>query len=435
MILNYKQYLLIFSSLLAFYGSAIISLHLVMLNLFNKDFLETNWMAPDTTPNKELIALLGVMVIAHFASLQRPRTSDFLLTMLAIFPLIPMLAIFSYRGAAPEFVYSCIFCYLLIWVIIRLPIPNLKSRNFGIISEHWFTRYTIFLMIFVIVSSLISGNENYINFDFSEVYVFRNDANDSRITIVNYAIPNIIGFLLPISISILLKYKRYWQVIIFISFNTIIFGLTSQKSYLFTPFFAVGFYFILRYRLRTSDIILCMTFLITGIAVAWHFDIIPEILPTLTIRRMFFGPAYLNFIYFDFFTTSPKMFWSDSKISLGLINNPYGFTAPRVIMNYYYFNSMSFQFNGNANTGFLGAGFGQAGFFGMVIYSMLVAILLRVGNGIADKVGYVAACSGLTHLFIAVIFLSSDIISSFLSYGSLLMIIFAVILKKSENLV
>ena len=62
------------------------------------------------------------------------------------------------------------------------------------------------------------------------------------------------------------------------------------------------------------------------------YTLLPEIhhFATYTVRRIMFVPAYLNFMWYDFFSTHPFMFWSDSKLSLGLVKNPYGVPAPLV---------------------------------------------------------------------------------------------------------
>jgi hypothetical protein len=404
-----------------------------MLEVFGRDFLERNWLAADVTPAKGLLSALAVLVVAHFASLQRKQLSDFYLTILAMFPVIPMIALFSHRGAAPEFVLMIVGCYILIWGLLRIPVPQFKSRDLGIFNEKNFTAISLGLIIISILLSIYSGNLQYVNFDFSEVYEYRYDATASRLAFVNYAIPNIIGLFLPLSVAIFLKQKKYLYVVLMFALNIMLFGLTSHKSYFFTPIFVLIFFYTLSFRGKSSDIILAMAALIVVATLLNTYSSAYEIIPTLTVRRMFFVPAYANYLFNDFFAMSPKMYWSDSKLSMGLVDNPYGYTAPRVILNYYNFRSMSFQFAGNSNTGFLGAGFGHAGIWGMIFYSFIVAALLRVGNVIADKVGYATACAGLTHLFITVIFSSSDTLSSFLSYGSLLMIVFAVILKKSEN--
>lgn len=428
-----NQYFAIFSSLIVFYVTALIGLHWFMLDLFGSDFLERNWLAPDVTPNKGLFAFLAVLVVAHFAALQRRQAGDFFLTILAIFPIMPMLALFSHRGAAPDFVLMCVGCYVLIWVLLRIPISEFKQRRFGMVTEDAFTFGSLGLILLSISLSIYSGNLEHVNFDFSEVYEYRYEADASRLAFVNYAIPNIIGLFLPLSIALFLKQKKYYFVAIMIVLNIGLFGLTSHKSYFFTPIFVIFFFYALKYKDKSSHIILSLALLMILATLIFKLSSSNDIIPTLTVRRMFYVPAYANYLYNDFFSVSPKMLWSDSKLSMGLIDNPYGYTAPRVILNYYNFRSMSFQYAGNSNTGFLGAGFGHAGIWGMIFYSFIVAALLRVGNVIADKLGYVTACAGLTHLFITVIFSSSDTLSSFLSYGSMLMIIFAVILKKSEN--
>lgn len=404
-----------------------------MLDLFGTDFLERNWLAPDVTPNKEVWAFVAVLIVANFAALQRRLLSDFFLTMLAIFPLVPMLALFSHRGAAPEYVAMCVFCYILIWVLIKIPAFEEKNKFAGIFHEDNFTKLSIFIISTAIIISIFTGNLDYVNFDFSEVYLYRYDAEETRWAIVSYAIPNSIGLFLPLSIAILLKNNRYYLVAIMFILNLFLFGLTSHKSYFFTPIFVLLFFFILRYGQKWSYIITAFSLVILSATLLYKLTGAYEIFPTLTVRRMFFVPAYANYLYYDFFSTSPQMFWADSKLSFGLVQNPYGVTAPRIILNYYNFGSMTFQFAGNGNSGFMGAGYGHAGLLGMMFYSAIIAGLLLVGNVIAEKIGFITACAGLTHLFISVLFCSTDTLSSFLSYGAFMMIVFAIIFKKSEN--
>src|SRR3546814_303133 len=129
-------------------------------------------------------------------------------------------------------------------------------------------------------------------------------------------------------------------------------------------------------------------------------------LATLTTRRMFFVPAYANFLYHDFFSVSSHMYWADSRISLGLVHNPYGMSVPQLIM-YVYSDLNEIMRHGvatmgsaNANTGFLGAGYAHAGLLGMAIYGLLISGLLSFANVLQKKLGFAAAGAMKSHLFI-----------------------------------
>lgn len=427
-----RQYLSIFVSLIVFYLAALYGLHAFMLDHFAEDFLERRWLAPDESPNKGVLSAIYVIIVAHLAAMQRPKFSDFFLIMLAVLPILPMIALYSYRGAAPDYVLMCVACYFIIWLFIRIPLPTFHTRKLRFFSEHQFTNFSVALLVLAILVSIAGGNLGQLNFDFDEVYNYRREAMATRNIIVEYVILNLVGLFIPLSLALCLKSKRHWTFVALISLTVFLYGLTSHKSYFFMPFFVISFFLILSNLKSSWYVIIGLAFVIASAAFLYGINNSLQIYPTLTIRRMFFVPAYANFLYNDFFSISPKMYWSDSRLTLGLVNNPYGVTAPRVILSYYHNNSMTFVQSGNSNTGFLGAGYAHAAFVGMIVYSVVIAGLLRVGNVLADKIGFATACAGMTHLFISTIFCSTDTISTFLSYGSLMLIVIAATLKPSE---
>ena len=105
-------------------------------------------------------------------------------------------------------------------------------------------------------------------------------------------------------------------------------------------------------------------------------------LPTLFVRRYLFVPAYANFLYWEFFTTNPYAYWSDSTVGLGIVQSPYGVSTPRVIGSYFSgidVSSRAIQFH-NANTGWLGSRYGNAGVIGTLIYAVLSGVVTNYVN-------------------------------------------------------
>src|SRR3546814_17351042 len=109
---------------------------------------------------------------------------------------------------------------------------------------------------------------------------------------------------------------------------------------------------------------------------------------------MFFVPAYANFLYHDFFSVSSHMYWADSRISLGLVHNPYGMYVPQLIM-YVYSDLNDIMRHGvanmgsaNANTGFLGAVYAPPAILGMAIYRCPIPDLLDFAHFHHKKLGF-----------------------------------------------
>jgi hypothetical protein len=425
---------LLFLSLLVFYAVLVLSLHNFMLPLYSQDFLERNWLAGADTALYPLIALLCVGFVAFIASLSSQLPSRFFLVLLAAFPVLPMIAIYSYRGAATSFLLMTIACYALLAVIVRLPFATIGSSISARLSPMTVVYGTTIGLGVFIGGAILLGNLRYLNFDFSDVYQFREAAIESRNSALEYLLTNLTGFLVPLSIAITLHYRKYSFFALLLVAMLLVFGLASHRSHLLMPIFVLSTYLALRYKYGQS-------FFIFGLAAVCLLGLVAyvvfgsENLGIITIRRMFFVPAYANFLYHDFFSISEPMNWSDSKLTLGFVNNPYGMHGSRVIMNYYsdsnFYERLS-NYN-TANTGFIGAGYGNARIVGMVFYTLVVGVLMRLADGIGHKIGYVTVSAGLCNYFATVLFSSSDTLSSFLTYGSIFLIILSLVLKPESD--
>lgn len=418
-----------------FYAAILHGLHNFLLVFYGDDFLERAWLAPQEVPYKEFFALAGAVFVAHLAALQPVRASCIFVTLLAVIPILPMLAVFAHRGAGSTYMVMCLACYFLIWAAnsVQFKLGRVNLPQF--VDWRYFVGGTLVLFVLIIVGSIYSGNLAYLNFDFSRVYEFRADAIGVRSPVIEYSILNAIAFFAPLSIALVLRERKYVLYIVVFVAIFMIFGLTSHKSYVLTPLLATAVFLIVNRFRSHYALVLAFTGLVFTMTFAYQLGLIDETLPTLTVRRMFFVPAYLNFLFHDFFSIGPKMLWSDSLLSMKMVDNPYGAVASRLIMNYYGGGgSMGLSIDGTANTGFLGAGYGNGGFGGMLFYSLIIVFLLRMTDMLADRVGIATTCGGLSHLFVTVLFASTDTLSSFLSYGSLLLIVFALVFKTDATL-
>ena len=137
----------------------------------------------------------------------------------------------------------------------------------------------------------------------------------------------------------------------------------------------------------------------------------------LFIRRVLLVPAQLNGFYFEFFDENLKYYWSQSKITFGLLAMPYEQSSPKTIGAFYFGNKGT-----SSNTGFLGQGFANAGYLGVLIYLGIFGFVLAILEANARKMGttfVIMASLLIVHNAIT----ASDMITLMLTGGFLSLII------------
>ena len=128
-------------------------------------------------------------------------------------------------------------------------------------------------------------------------------------------------------------------------------------------------------------------------------------------------PAQLDAFWVEFFSINPKLYWAESRFTLGLINSPYSVLSPKVI------GSVMFgQDNLGANTGWTGSGFAQAGAFGVICYSMVIGLFFSYLQMAARRLGNPLVAS-MTFPIMFTILLSADLVTSLLTHGLVAMIL------------
>lgn len=128
-------------------------------------------------------------------------------------------------------------------------------------------------------------------------------------------------------------------------------------------------------------------------------------------------PAMLNYFYIDFFSNNPPVFWSGSRISLGLLDYPYELAVPNLIGDAFLSNPKN-----SANTGYIGSGFSQAGILGVVLYSIGVGFVISLFNALGEKLGHAIVVAAVSAQIVTMV-LSADFLTMFLTHGLLVSIV------------
>jgi hypothetical protein len=135
------------------------------------------------------------------------------------------------------------------------------------------------------------------------------------------------------------------------------------------------------------------------------------------IRRIILIPSIVNFSYLEFFSLNDHLYWGESKISIGLLNE-FKFLpgSEKIIGNSFYQDTYS------VNSGLIGSGYANLGIWGVIIYSILVGLLFSLLNSLSQNIkSNLVYCIFFTSLYY--IFLITDLMAVFNTYGLALLIL------------
>ncbi len=430
--LNKKNALLLLA-LFTYILSVQFAYQFFMLKKWGTDFLETSWGKGANVSNIAFYIFLLLAFGAFLTSRMEKRASDYLHLLFFLAPIVPMGIISANKGVGLSYYFLVMVAFTISYTISCIKFPKIRiNLKLGFITEKNYLLICVILGFFIIAWAIINGGLEYINFDFSQVYEYRRGASDSRGVLLNYILLNYIGTLLALGFAIAFSNKSIFYIFLLLAINVIIFALTSNKSYLFVGAFTMALYIIINTPFPKLYLILGFISVVVGLTVLYLIFPQQWIWATLFVRRFIFVPAYVNFLYWDFFTQHPFAFWSDSKVSLGLVESVYGRPTPQIIGDFYSgkdFSDTAIRYN-NANTAWLGSGYGNAGAIGVLIYAVLSGIITKFANMLGKLIGNRLAFVALAFYFFTIFFSSTDLPAALLSYGFFSFIIILIFWKK-----
>jgi oligosaccharide repeat unit polymerase len=269
------------------------------------------------------------------------------------------------------------------------------------------------------------------------VYDFRNDAAENLPSVFSYLSPLIGKVVLPIAFVLSLLYRKYVTAALLLGFAALIFGLTSHKSVLFSPFLILFVYLVSRGKnLIVKFNAGLLLILLTGVVGFWLSQEFArenasetfEWIGSLTMRRTFFLPTQLNFMYYDFFSKNDLVLFSNSKLTFGLIDYKYPLPVTHLIGQEYFGNEEM-----GANTGWFGGGYMQAGFYGLLLYAAAIGVMFRYIDACARNSGERALITAAVVVPVLGMLTSSDLPVAFFTHGLYLNLLLIACFKRRES--
>lgn len=300
------------------------------------------------------------------------KPSDYLVNIMLFSFLTPLLVMYSFSDANREALYIVFMAVALIFFFRHgkpLHLPRVRTTLSLV--------YFILLVGIVVVTAwmFFSGGFKYFNLDLTLVYEYRSEVgeiiNQGLMGYLNIWATKVFG---PILLALTLWRKKYLLAGFVFGLHVLWFGISSHKSVLFYPFLIIFLWGWFRKTRALSLIPLSMAFAVLFAFIL--YTVYEEIfIGSLFIRRTFFVPAKLTFVYYEFFSINPFVYWSNS-IASAFVDYPYSVPTALLIGNH-------LGSDGNANNSFLSTGYMHAGVLGMIFYGILVGLLLRLIDSLA----------------------------------------------------
>lgn len=337
-------------------------------------------------------------------------TSKFMVFILFIVLYTPLSSTYWLQDNSRTFFYSVTASFIiLIALLITTPKMKIVTIKGG---KHLFNIIAMIITIGVYGFLIADGGLSRINFNLSKVYEFRELNSYSSNPIFAYLIPWQ-GYVINLSVmGIALYNKKFKQATLFLFLQLLLFAMTSHKSFLFAPFLLVGIYLLNKKSSRERYLLWFSYGASMLVALTMGFYKISDsiMLPSILIRRLFFIPANLNFIYYDFFQNREKFLLSHSVLEG--ITDTYSNITPVGLVSKVLYNQPS-----GANASFFADAYANFGVFGIVMFTVLLVLLFKIIDSITEGIPRYISISILLIPFMSLT--NSAFFTSLLTHGIL----------------
>jgi len=335
------------------------------------------------------------------------RISDLFLLIVFFNMIVPVLIFYSLADQSRSYLYTALLGYFLV-LIFRQVMPV----RFPVILEGRCIARIIVILSVLGISAwfFLSGGVQFFNLNLAKVYEYRDVAGEI-IRAGPMAYLNTWTFFVfgPTLLTMALWRRAFFFAALVLLVHLFWFGVSAHKIVLFAPALVIFTWFWLQKTKSLSWIPLGLALVISScLCIFFIFDRIRP--ASLFVRRVFFVPAMLTFKYYDFFSNNELIWWSNSKLTLGLLKYPYYINSAELIGKWVGSES-------HANNGFLASGYMHAGVLGVALYGLLVGFLFWLIDSITDKNIPQCIALGIVIIPIYSLIISSDLPTALLTKG------------------
>lgn len=376
-----------------------------------------------------LTALGGTILLSLILPVDRSARS-YLVQLLHYFFFIPSVVYLSYNQIHADYVFALAMSAVLIYFGSALPVRVFAAPGFT--RKALLAGIAIVISITLLFYALFGGLERF-NLNLEAVYQFRRETAEELPEFLGYVFSNVSNVLIPASIVLAIYMRSFALAVVGVAAGTALFGMTHHKTVLFVALMVFGFFWLLDRSRRPYVVALVpiTLVLICTLEILYQTYIAQErhvgLVTSYIVRRALLVPPVLDVASVELFSQVPQYFWSTSRLSMGLVSNPHGVSAP-FLMGSYFFSDADMS----ANPGNIGSGYSQAGLVGVVIYSALTGLLISFVNKIGKRIGHSIAAA-ISIPTVVLIVTSTDLTTALLTHGLAALILILSVLPRKQS--
>lgn len=378
---------------------------------------------------KYIYGIICLSIIFFLIPHGEKRPSTFLMYFFIVLNIIPMTIIYALQDESTIY-YTCICIGIMLCeVLVRKIKPIYIDIKIRYIDKIFVALFIFLLVFFLLYVYRHNGLPSLIALNLYDVYELRSSGAYQLSKYMRYIQSLLTSVIIPILLAVFMTKKKYVISAIIYVIEIILYLYEGQKSFLFMGIMVI---LIVGWASRKKFEKEFWPMFMGGVAIV-SFGADKKIiynLYMLFIRRILIVSANNKYKYFDFFSSHPKEGWArifprwmvpiDSNYGLGY---PDGYTYQ--IAKIYYNEPLM-----DCNTGFLAEGYMRWGFIGLFISMVILALVLKMVDGMAQKTSYQLAlgCSVVTIFGLSDGYLISNIL-----LGNLTVWILFILLYKEKD--
>ncbi|KIL76486.1 WblL protein [Bacillus badius] len=314
-----------------------------------------------------IIFLTAISLLEH-----KKAPSKIVIYLMIVLLYIPLTALFWLQNQPRPFIYAITVSLLMIMLIVSL---FSKIRLVQLEEGRSVTFFIIGGMSLIVYGLLIAqGGLGRINLNLMEIYQVREAYASTNNQVLAYLLPWQAHVINMLVIAVAMYKRKYKLAGLFIVLQVFLFSMTNFKSFLFAPLVLIGFQLFEKTKLK-DNLLFVISFgsslLLSICLLVYHF-FGSFYLASIFVRRLFFVPSNLHYVYYHFFEPIEKYKLSHSFLSF-INDNIYQMTPVQLVALAYY-NKENFA----PNVGFFGDAYLNFGVLGILGFSLLLGLLLKL---------------------------------------------------------
>ncbi|MFC2947713.1 oligosaccharide repeat unit polymerase [Virgibacillus sediminis] len=380
--------------------------------VFVHPLFEYSGFTLDVSVAKMIESYVIVLIVSYLLAIldDYDKPSKIVVYILFLNLYLPISSLYWLQNNSREYYLVISLAFLLMYFIIS------KSKPIAIfrLKEGSNLALIILAAITVVVYGYLiaTGGLQRMNLNLLNVYSTREGYAESSNTLIAYLLPwqaHVVN--LSLLTFGLIKNNKY-IVFAMLFLQVFMFSMTNFKSFLFAPVVVVGLFFIIKQGYKNCLLFL-MSFLLSFLMVVMLilYKINGGIvLLSIFLRRLFFAPADLHFIFYEYFAQIDKYKLSHSILS-SVFNNPYGVSPVVLVAKNVYETDFS------PNVGIFGDAFLNFGLIGILIFSAILGLVLVFFDSVAKLAPFILPISIIAIPSMSLV--NSAMFTSFATHGIL----------------